>query len=85
MDGVRRDLPDEIIGPFVNDEFGDVFGIIMTLTGEGFEYAELKDIADEIRDELLRLDDLRVTPAPTKEELIILREQVDPGRVVIGR
>ena len=52
-----RDLPDEAIGPFVNDEFGDVFGIVITLTGEGFSYAELKEIADECRNELLLIDE----------------------------
>ncbi|MDY6992454.1 MAG: efflux RND transporter permease subunit [Pseudomonadota bacterium] len=52
----QRDLPANTIGPFVNDEFGDVFGIILTLTGEGFSYAELKTIAEEIRDELLYLE-----------------------------
>ncbi|HSR52143.1 MAG TPA: efflux RND transporter permease subunit [Acidobacteriota bacterium] len=57
VDGVRPDLPDEIIGPFVNDEFGDVFGIIVAITGEGVEYSQLKEVADSVRDELLRIDD----------------------------
>jgi multidrug efflux pump subunit AcrB len=50
-------LPDGIIGPVVNDEFGDVFGIVITLTGEGYSYAELKDIADDTRDQFLYLED----------------------------
>ncbi|HSR69050.1 MAG TPA: efflux RND transporter permease subunit [Acidobacteriota bacterium] len=54
---VRPDLPDGISGPFVNDEFGDVFGIIVAITGDGFGYAQLKDVADAVRDELLRLPD----------------------------
>ncbi|MEC4674187.1 MAG: efflux RND transporter permease subunit [Nitrospirota bacterium] len=48
------DLPDSVIGPFVNDEFGDVFGIILTIIGDGFTYREIKDVADDVRDELLR-------------------------------
>ena len=52
------DLPDGIIGPTVNDEFGDVFGTIVTLTGDGFSYAELKDIADDVRDELLLIPEV---------------------------
>jgi multidrug efflux pump subunit AcrB len=47
------DLPDEISGPFVNDEFGDIFGTIIAISGKDFSYAELKKIADECRDELL--------------------------------
>ena len=58
VDRVRPELPADIVGPTVNDEFGDVFGIVVTLTGEGFSYAELEDVADEVRDELLRVDDV---------------------------
>lgn len=58
IDSAKNSLPDEVIGPFVNDEFGDVFGIIMTVTGEGFEYAELKEIADDVRDEMLHIPDV---------------------------
>ncbi|MCH2108923.1 MAG: efflux RND transporter permease subunit, partial [Polyangiaceae bacterium] len=49
------ELPDGVVGPFVNDEFGDVFGIVIGLTGDGYNYAELKDIADDVRDSLLEL------------------------------
>ena len=54
MEKATPDLPDGIIGPFVNDEFGDVFGIILTITGDGFSYRQIKDVADDVRDELLR-------------------------------
>jgi multidrug efflux pump subunit AcrB len=53
VEDVAPDLPDGVTGPFVNDEFGDVFGTIVTITGEGYSYAELKDIADDVRDEIL--------------------------------
>ncbi|OEU66610.1 MAG: acriflavin resistance protein [Desulfovibrio sp. S3730MH75] len=46
-------LPPEAHTPLINDEFGDVFGILVALTGEGFSYRELKDVADYTRDELL--------------------------------
>lgn len=58
IERVESELPDGIIGPIVNDEFGDVFGTVITLTGEGFSYAELKDVADEVRDELLRIGEV---------------------------
>jgi multidrug efflux pump len=58
VERVRADLPDGIIGPTVDDEFGDVFGVIVGLTGEGFSYAELKKVADRARDELLLVDDV---------------------------
>ena len=58
VDRARPELPADIVGPTVNDEFGDVFGVVVALTGEGFSYAELKDVADEVRDELLRVNDV---------------------------
>ncbi|TDI86160.1 MAG: efflux RND transporter permease subunit [Caldithrix sp.] len=58
VDDARGDLPSETIGPFVNDEFGDVFGTVIALTGEGFTYAEMKEIADNVRDELLLIEEI---------------------------
>ena len=58
VERVAPDLPEGVIGPVVNDEFGDVYGTIITVTGEGYSYAELKDVADEVRDELLRIDEV---------------------------
>lgn len=57
VDSVTPDLPEGVSGPYVNDEFGDVFGIVLTITGEGFSYAELEDIASDARREYLRIDD----------------------------
>jgi len=54
----RGRLPDEALAPIINDEFGDVFGIMLSLTGEGYEQAELKAVADDVRDRLLMLDDV---------------------------
>lgn len=52
---IRHTLPAGIQGPFFNDEFGDVFGNIYALTAEGLDYPQLKDTAERIRDELLRV------------------------------
>ena len=56
--GAIRGLPDGIQGPTVNDEYGDVFGSLYALTGDGYSYAELKEVADEIKDTLLRVNDI---------------------------
>ena len=53
VDRATGELPEGVVGPFVNDEFGDIFGIIVTISGEDFSYAELKEIADDCRNELL--------------------------------
>ena len=46
-------LPPGVIGPFFNDEFGDTYGSIFALSGDGFTYAEMRDYADFVRQQLL--------------------------------
>lgn len=46
-------LPQGVIGPFFNDEFGDTYGSIFALSGDGFTYAEMRDYADFVRQQLL--------------------------------
>ncbi|WP_095146521.1 efflux RND transporter permease subunit [Pseudomonas sp. Irchel s3b6] len=55
---IRPTLPPGIQGPFFNDEFGTTFGNIYALTGEGFDYAVLKDYADRIQIQLQRVKDV---------------------------
>ncbi len=55
---IRHTLPNGIRGPFFNDEFGDVFGNLYAITGPGLSYAQLKDYADHVRDQLLRVKDV---------------------------
>ncbi|MBN2656352.1 MAG: efflux RND transporter permease subunit [Spirochaetales bacterium] len=55
---VKDDLPDGIKGPRVEDDFGDVFSILMTITGEGYSVEELDGIAKEVRREILQLSDV---------------------------
>ena len=55
---MRGSLPPGVIGPFFNDEFGDVFGVIYALGGEGLTPAEIKAQADSLRQLLLRVPDV---------------------------
>ncbi|WP_333988367.1 efflux RND transporter permease subunit [Pseudomonas sp. S3(2024)] len=55
---IRQTLPPDIQGPFFNDEFGTTFGNIYALTGDGFDYAVLKDYADRIQIQLQRVKDV---------------------------
>ncbi|MCH2226757.1 MAG: efflux RND transporter permease subunit [Candidatus Caenarcaniphilales bacterium] len=49
-------LPDGASKPVVNDEYGDHFPIVVAITGDGFNMRELKDIAEDLRDEILTQD-----------------------------
>jgi multidrug efflux pump subunit AcrB len=55
---MRSTLPQGVVGPFFNDEFGDVFGVIYALQGEGFSPADKKQVADDVRQRLLRVKDV---------------------------
>ena len=55
---MRGTLPVGVQGPFFNDDFGDVYGVIYALESDGFNYAELKAFADEVRQKLLRVPDV---------------------------
>ena len=55
---MRQSLPSGVLGPFYNDEFGDVFGVIYALESDGFSDADTKTFADEVRQKLLRVPDV---------------------------
>ena len=55
---MRGTLPQGVVGPFFNDEFGDVFGVIYALQGDGFSPADKKQVADRVRQQLLRVKDV---------------------------
>ncbi len=55
---IRGDLPQGIVGPGFNDEFGDTYGIVYGFTADGFSHRELRDTVDDVRKQLLRAHDL---------------------------
>ena len=57
VDKIKNRLPNNL-QPFVNDEFADVYGTIFSISGDDYSYKELKDMADDIKDELLTLDNI---------------------------
>lgn len=58
IDDIRMTLPPGSIGPFFNDEFGDTYSLIYAFSGEDFSYADLKQAADSVRQQLLRVKDV---------------------------
>ncbi len=52
---LRGQLPNGVIGPQINDEFGDVYSIMFMLTADGLDVGELKNIAEDIRKDVLKL------------------------------
>lgn len=53
-----RELPDGVSKPIINDEFGDVFGTLISVTSDGLTYKELEDLTDDVKDIFLRIDEV---------------------------
>src|SRR5262245_38210110 len=70
---IRQALPDGVIGPFFNDEFGDTYISLYAITGDGFAYPELKTVAKNARDILLRVPGVaKVDLLGTQDERIFI-------------
>jgi multidrug efflux pump len=66
---IEHTLPKGVRGPFFNDEFGDTFGNMYAIAGEGFGYAELREYAEKARNEFLRVADVN------KVELVAAQDE----------
>jgi multidrug efflux pump len=66
---IRSSLPQGVVGPFFNDEYGDTYSLIWAFEADGFSPAEVKEIVKEVRQRLLRVPDV------TKADLIGLQDE----------
>ena len=64
LDDLRPSLPTGVIGPQVNDEYGDVYSVVYMLTADGLGLDRLKDFGEDIRQQLLAV------PGVNKVDLI---------------
>ena len=68
---IQHTLPQGVRGPYYNDEFGDTFGNLYAITGDGFGDKDLRDFADAARNEFLRVADVnKVELAGAQDEKI---------------
>src|SRR5690606_15403970 len=54
---IQHNLPDGTVGPFFNDEYGDVFGIVYGITFDGYTWREARDFAEAAKAAFLRAPD----------------------------
>jgi multidrug efflux pump subunit AcrB len=53
-----KSLPPGCGEPVVNDDFGDVYGVLFAITGDGYSLHDLKEVAKDLRKELLLCEDV---------------------------
>lgn len=70
---ISGELPEGLLGPYFNDEFGDTYITLHSLSGAGYSYPELKKQAIQARDMLLG--------TPGVEKAVILGDQ--PEKIFI--
>ncbi len=66
---IQNQMPQGVIGPAVNDEYGDVNSALYAFTGDEYSPAELKRICEKARKQLLRIGDV--------EKVDIIGEQAE--------
>ncbi len=66
---IRGSLPQGVVGPFFNDEYGDTYSLIWAFEADGFSPAEVKDIVKATRQRVLRVPDV------TKADLFGLQDE----------
>jgi multidrug efflux pump subunit AcrB len=75
---MRHTLPQGVVGPFFNDEFGDTFGIIYGFTADGFSQRQLRDYVEEARSELLLVPDVtKIDLLGAQDEQIFIEFSVE--------
>jgi multidrug efflux pump subunit AcrB len=73
LSDIRSDLPANLIGPNINDEYGDVDSVLYMLTGDGADYAQLKKVAEGLRQHLLKTQDVtKVNLYGTQDERVFV-------------
>jgi multidrug efflux pump subunit AcrB len=55
LNDLSLELPDGVIGPIVNDEYGDVYGLMYAVKGDGVGHADLTDAAEDIKRQMLKV------------------------------
>src|SRR5215471_17668747 len=70
---IKDDLPSGLIGPSVNDEYGDVDSILYMLTAKGADYAQMKKVAEGLRQRLLKVKNVtKVNLYGTQDEKVFV-------------
>jgi multidrug efflux pump subunit AcrB len=78
INDVQSQLPPGAGPSIVNDDFGDVYGIFFAITGEGYSYAQLKEVGEFLRKELALVQDVaRVDFYAMQPEVVFIEPDRD--------
>jgi multidrug efflux pump subunit AcrB len=70
---LQPSLPSGVLTPTIIDDFGDVYGILLAISGDEYQEKDLKDYVDYLRRELVLVDGVgKVTVAGAQQEQVII-------------
>ncbi|WP_369919570.1 efflux RND transporter permease subunit [Marinomonas polaris] len=70
---IQGSFPSGVATPMVLDDYGDVYGVMLAITGEGYPYKDLKNYVDYIKRELVLVDGVaKVTVAAEQDEQVTI-------------
>lgn len=70
---IQGDFPSGVVGPFFNDQFGDVYGNIYAFTSEGLSQRQLRDYVEDARTRVLTVENIgKVDVIGAQDEAIYL-------------
>ncbi|NDJ82549.1 efflux RND transporter permease subunit VmeI [Vibrio campbellii] len=73
VNDLKGSLPPGVNEPSVIDDFGDVYGILLAVTGDGYSYKELLDYVDYLRRELELVDGVsKVSVSGQQQEQVFI-------------
>ncbi|MBJ6903785.1 efflux RND transporter permease subunit VexK [Vibrio cholerae] len=73
VNDLKGALPPGVNPPLVIDDFGDVYGILLAVIGEGYSYKELLDYVDYLRRELELIDGVsKVSVSGQQQEQVFI-------------
>ncbi|MGZ2405678.1 efflux RND transporter permease subunit [Rhizobium ruizarguesonis] len=73
IDDIKHEFPQGVVGPFFDDQFGDVYGNIFAFTADGLSQRELRDFAEGARTQILNIPDVgKVDVVGAQDEVIYL-------------
>jgi multidrug efflux pump subunit AcrB len=75
IDDVQITLPPSVRGrSMVIDDFGDVYGIFLAVTGEGYSFAEMRRYVDFLRREMLQLPGVKSVALFGEQQEVVFLE-----------
>ncbi|TBC62231.1 efflux RND transporter permease subunit [Rhizobium ruizarguesonis] len=73
IDDIKHEFPQGVVGPFFDDQFGDVYGNIFAFTADDLSQRELRDFAEGARTQILNIPDVgKVDIVGAQDEVIYL-------------